>query len=330
MFAMPSFGHNMIMSLLMANRGRRVGMFAVALACAAVPLGVVEADAASHSVASTGIAARGHWPSWWYQAPGLDGHPERWNPCETITWSFPRATRTDLRLMRRAVKKVSTATGIRFAYRKSKGAVDIHYVSFGPYTGPSGSSDTTRRGEQVNHFVRGGISLPKDYRTKRYSNRKKLQSFLLEWGGVMGLADVPSRRQVMGMYQPNNPLAIHFLNRISGRFTSYQAGDRAGLRAVGRSSGCLEPPTIPAHLTAYSQGPDPEEDGYLMQWMSQFAADQSEADTAYSGYEVELANNGHSLSLFIFEPCAPGVVHIWLHGDYGSRERDVPYNCVER
>lgn len=157
-----------------------------------------------------------------------DGSPVRWNPCSTITWSWTNGDEPNLSLMRTAVAELAGATGMTFAEVGSGARVPITYSSAPSAVGAIGLGGFSASGHGNFVIQSGTIDIDNDVRDNPgwYSTALKYEIFLHEWGHVIGLGHVDSNTEIM--YPTAN-----------GQLGHYQAGDLAGLVAMGIQSGCL-------------------------------------------------------------------------------------------
>lgn len=213
-------------------------------------LAVMPADAASRGYS-------------FYATQTRSSEPVRWNPCSPVTYRInPNgfAGPAAIARLRWAVTEVSAASGIRFRYlgrtrhvpdsrtapvpRSVDADVVIAWARRGD--GPRRSALLPKRSglagvggyaaEWTNRryrIARSGFVVFDAARIFRLSARKQYVVALHELGHLLGLDHVRDRRQVM------NPVLAEPGPRHLG------AGDRAGLRRVGRAAGCLSPAPRP-------------------------------------------------------------------------------------
>jgi hypothetical protein len=189
------------------------------------------------------------------------GDPVRWNPCEPVHYVVNVAEAPDGSLgdVQEAVRRVSAATGITFAYDGLTDEVlehrrdmvqarygvrwapvlvtwidpDTSQVSFRSDEGVAAgvASPFTPAGSDV--IVSGWIAINADDPNAPGFGAPDDQGpvVLHEWGHVMGLDHVKARGQLM--------------NPAGGGVADFGPGDLEGLREVGRSQGCLTTPAVP-------------------------------------------------------------------------------------
>lgn len=168
-----------------------------------------------------------------------------WDPCRTITWKFtPGGYAGSLRTVKAAIRKVSSATGLRFAYRGTtprvafrggapSAGVDLLISWATPRQVPSlagsevGSAiSTTGYG---GYYDDGEMALDRTAHLRHGFHTSGAvdwgQVMLHELGHVVGLRHVGSRSEIM---YPDTTRRAH----------RYGAGDLAGLRAVGARRPC--------------------------------------------------------------------------------------------
>ncbi|GAB4004806.1 matrixin family metalloprotease [Nocardioides ultimimeridianus] len=168
-----------------------------------------------------------------------------WDPCGVVTWRFtPGGYAGSLRTVKAAIRKVSSATGLRFAYRGTthrvafrdgapSAGVDLLISWATPRQVPSlagsevGSAlSTTGYG---GYYDDGELALDRTAHLRHGFHSSGAvdwgQVMLHELGHVVGLRHVGSRSEIM---YPDTTRRTH----------RYGAGDLAGLRAVGARRPC--------------------------------------------------------------------------------------------
>jgi hypothetical protein len=201
------------------------------------------------------------------------GKPVRWDPCTVITWRINYAAgrpyKKELPRVKKAFAELGRATGITFRYlgtsnyapftagaQKEKAKILVGFAK-------PGRSGLPRR-SSVAGLGGAGTGMPADaggfdafyYRlpyvagqavwdatvVKRLGKGQKNSLYLHELGHVMGLDHASRRSQIM--YPSLN----------SSTPAHYGAGDRAGLKKLGRSQGCVRIPSRPAAPTVTVSG----------------------------------------------------------------------------
>lgn len=166
---------------------------------------------------------------------GSADRPTRWNPCAPITWAFASDPLGETQRMVAAFAKASDATGIAFRRLPDGSAAQVrvtlqsaadadvsgdggmHFTTVGTATGAGLPVATSGYVDAVI-----GAASPAAMRTSLY---------LHELGHVLGLDHVDAADEVMfERIDAANPL------------TAYSRGDLEGLRRLGRSAGCQNPP----------------------------------------------------------------------------------------
>lgn len=191
-----------------------------------------------------------------------EGDPVRWNPCEPVHYvvNAAQAPPGSLEDVQEAVRRISAATGIAFAYdgltdeplerRRDVVQVDRYGDRWAPvlvsWVDPDGSSVSFRTGDEVaagvaspftpsgsDVIVSGWIAINADDPNPPGFAAPDHQGpvVLHEWGHVMGLDHVQERGQLM--------------QEAGGGVTDLGPGDLEGLRRLGRAQGCLTPPQVP-------------------------------------------------------------------------------------
>ncbi|MGH3356586.1 MAG: hypothetical protein ACRDOJ_11865, partial [Nocardioidaceae bacterium] len=171
----------------------------------------------------------------------------------------PAKRRAAVRLARRSVRKLARATDMRFGYKGRTRAVPyrrswgrlpaeivIAYVRPGQVAsavpelrsalglgGPAGIRWQNRQGRWRLAALRGGVLInERMVRGWRFGFGRHTRGNVLlhELAHVAGLNHVNDRRQLM------------YRNEVAAR-RDYAAGDRAGLRRLGRAAGCMRVPS---------------------------------------------------------------------------------------
>jgi hypothetical protein len=204
------------------------------------------------------------------------GKPVRWDPCTVITWRINYAAgsayKKELPRVKKAFAALARATGMTFRY--------LGTSKYAPFTSIASRKETAsilvgfakpgRSGLPRRSSVAGlggaGQGWPKDALgfgpfysklpyvsgqavwdanvVKRISSGQKRSLYLHELGHVMGLDHTSKRSQIMyPALLPSTP-------------TNFGAGDRAGLKKLGRSQGCVRVPSRPAAPTVTVVGTD--------------------------------------------------------------------------
>lgn len=178
----------------------------------------------------------------------------RWNPCAAIKYrvNFAGMPTTNLKLIKAALRKVTLATGLKFAYAGTSRVVPFGggwnrsvpssglFIAFASSKnvpamsgiaglGGEGSLVTSSSGAKI--VASGGVSLDKGWWRKLYSGFKNGPSrgslLLHEIGHAIGLMHVAGKPEVM--YPVLGPWSY-------GR---YGWGDLTGLQQLGADQGCL-------------------------------------------------------------------------------------------
>lgn len=185
------------------------------------------------------------------------GRPTRWNPCQSVPWTFnpARAPAGGLAAVRSAFAELSRRTGLQFQYQgttrtaPTAAYLQQSYKQFRPLlVGWSTSSSS----DLLQGSGAGTVGMARVLWTGSYdatgANRTQIASGVVvlnaaakartsgagswytyslhELGHAVGLGHVSDRSQLM------NPV-------ISGSLATYGRGDSAGLRLVGSGGGCL-------------------------------------------------------------------------------------------
>lgn len=178
----------------------------------------------------------------------------RWNPCAVIPFrtNLRHAPKGTLDVVKRAFKIVHAATGLRFAHAGgttkvpfSGGSTDQQFLSnglviawttpkivgglAGTTAGVGGSTSRSTNGGPW-RYVYGGVAIDATQRleAKGFRKGKSTGALLLhEIAHAIGLIHVAAKSQMM------------YPSLLSSHRAKYEAGDLAGLRAVGASKGCF-------------------------------------------------------------------------------------------
>ena len=215
----------------------------------AAPAAPVAAPPAAPAAPGAANASADHAGSYTFMSEVAPGDPIRWNPCTTIHWAFnpAGAPAGGLEAVQTAVTRISTATGLHFAYDGAATAVPTGaYVDaqtgatgFRPllvgWSTPSASSllanqpaslvgmDQTlwaRPAGGATNIVSGVVALNADV-TAPTSGRNSWYTFALhELGHAVGLGHTTDPTQIMAPMIPADA-------------TDYGSGDLAGLARVG-------------------------------------------------------------------------------------------------
>lgn len=256
-----------------------------------------------------------HSKKWAWLLRDEDGGPVRWNPCQTITWSWPGARSSDKALMRKAVSELSRATRIPFAYVRSRPEIRVAYSRAVSGYGQGGASFGSG-----GYYARGYVSITSRFKKKSYvSANTRYATYLHELGHAIGLGHVSSRKQIM-------------YPTILGRVRHYQAGDLHGLRVLGRASGCIAEPTAPRNMVGRVvtiSGTD--EDGPFSYQTLRLTWTQNVAltDGTLNGGAIVLGPRPYADDGSWNGPtCVPGRVQVNLEGKWGFFSGTVPYTCA--
>ena len=169
--------------------------------------------------------SRGPAYSFLMMSPDRPAEPIRWNPCRVITWGWQGADARGNALMARAVDQVASATGIRFVHQPTgTPAIQVHFAQLtAPAIGYGGAVAVRRNGWYV--YEHGSIVVESRRGTPSFTDGEWLELLTHELGHVMGLGHVDAPGEMM-------------FTTMHGQ-TTFGPGDRAGLRRLGRSAGCI-------------------------------------------------------------------------------------------
>jgi hypothetical protein len=190
----------------------------------------------------------------------IDGSPLRWNPCETIHYVInpSGAPEGSVEDVHEAIRRVSRATGIAFAYdgltdelptrtrlpiqRDRYGErwapvliawvdpdeTDISFDREGHQAAAVASPSRPLTGEEI--FVSGYVAL----------NAEDPNPPGFGWPGAQGPVLLHELGHIMGLAHVREPGEI--MEKSGGGVTDYGPGDLEGLRKLGRDAGCLTTP----------------------------------------------------------------------------------------
>jgi hypothetical protein len=186
-----------------------------------------------------------------FQAVTKSGAPGRWDPCVPITWRLykPGAPKGVVAQLKKSFNKVSAITGLVFEYRgyaprsAVRGGTAGITIGFMPRSSmlavegvPDASGSAAVSGFEMADGRIVYTSATVTLLRSRFSPRAKVSVWepliLHELGHVIGLDHVDDPAQVMYPYEQ--------------KFRSYQYGDEAGLKLLGRAAGCNPATLSPA------------------------------------------------------------------------------------
>lgn len=161
--------------------------------------------------------------------------PVRWNPCQPITWAFATDSLGEEGRVEQAFAVAGRASGIAFTRLPEGSAAQVR-VTLQSSADGSVSGDGGMRFTTVGLVTGDGLPVA----TSGYldavigagsTEAMRTSLYLHELGHVLGLDHVDATDEVMQVsIDPSNPL------------TRYSAGDLEGLRRLGRTAGCQNPP----------------------------------------------------------------------------------------
>lgn len=240
------------------------------------------------------------------------GHPARWNPCKPLTYTlYGKAAKQHRQEFNYGIAKASAASGVRFTRVASNPMIRIHvFHRSGNYSNGWVDVEGANSAAGQRQSLRAGrMTLVFGGRTSRLIKR---QIVMHEFGHVLGLAHVRSKRELM------YPTAGH------RKSATYAAGDLAGLRRVGRSAGCLNPPPAPTNVQVTA---DRIEFGSRFVAITWNAAASGEWPTI--GYTIKIANARHvEQDSKTIEGDVTGAEGIWIPPCTGTTMITVQRNSL--
>ncbi len=170
-----------------------------------------------------------------------DGKPVRWNPCETISWSFAEGRKRHKKYAARAFRQVSRINGLEFQRVRTAADIEIGYEG----RIPLGLAELESKGAwgESSYWISGEISLNSKFylRSSPSAHERRVQRGIVfhEVGHIIGLGHVSNKSDIM-----------HHINY--GDVTSFTRGAKAGLRKLGLSQGCIVPSRVTEIVTEAS------------------------------------------------------------------------------
>jgi Matrixin len=243
-----------------------VGLALPATLLASAPAATASAQTATASAqtVTATLAAGGRGSATSYTLQHSGGHVVRWNPCKTIHYrvNVAHAPKGALADVRTAVKRVASATGMKFLYDGATKQIPQH--TYGTTLDPTkavprivvawaapgkGKGHSDLLSNDSREVGVGGFQAYSWSRGKTVHRLRILAGFVVistrsnsikggfgkgpnrgglllhEFGHAVGLGHTKDKLQIM--------------YPVLGPYATYGAGDRTGLRKVGRPAGCI-------------------------------------------------------------------------------------------
>ncbi|HSL10647.1 MAG TPA: hypothetical protein VLA82_04980 [Actinomycetota bacterium] len=190
----------------------------------------------------------------------IDGSPLRWNPCDTIHYVInpSRAPEGSVEDVHEAVRQVSRATGIAFAYdgltdevptrRRQSVQRDRYGERWAPVLIAWVDPDETDIDFERDTHEAAAVAAPARPLTGEELLVTGFVAMNLEdpnppgfgWPGAQGPVLLHELGHVMGLAHIDTPGEI--MEKAGGGVTGFGPGDLEGLRRLGREAGCLTTP----------------------------------------------------------------------------------------
>ncbi len=171
-----------------------------------------------------------------------DGKPVRWNPCETIKWSFVEGRSRHRKYAAKAFRQVSRINGLQFQRVSGEADIEIRYKG-GISLGLAKLNSSGVGGDRA-YWTSGEILFNSKFylRSSPSAHDRRVQRGIVfhEVGHIMGLGHVRDKSDIM-----------HHINY--GDVTSFTRGAKAGLRKLGLSQGCIVPSRV-TEISAEASG----------------------------------------------------------------------------
>lgn len=228
----------------------------------AVPAPIAAPRLSAPAHAAPAVAARGSASS--YALSYSSGRVVRWNPCRLIHYrvNFAHAPKGALADIKTAVARVASASGLRFRY--DGGTSTIPRSTYGTSLNPARASSllviawaAPGKGTGRSNLL---SSNPREvgvggYRAYSWTNGSTVHRMRILRGFVVISTRFSKLKSGFGTGPNRGGALLHELGHAVGlghtndkrqimypmltKYATYGAGDRSGLRKVGRSAGCI-------------------------------------------------------------------------------------------